>query len=336
MNILFHSNQIGERGTEVALFDYAVGNKNILKNNSFIAVPKERVFDTQALEKFKNNFKICLYSNQKEFENFVLKNDISLIYKIVHGKKETLPEIDVPFFIHCVYSTQSKYGTYYCPISEYINRWFRTKYPVLPHIVKKFPGISTTLKKELNIPNNAVVFGSYGGEDSFNISFVHQVICEVAKEQKDIFFIFMNIKSFINSNEEYKNILFLPKNTDLIYKERFINTCDAMIHAQSLGETFGLAVAEFSVKNKPVITYTPGLIHFVKEIRRYFLRKSNSYSMAHLEYLGKKAIKYSSKKSLKDIFLNFKRKYLKQINYDCYSNRFSEKSVMKIFSNIIQ
>jgi hypothetical protein len=336
MNILFHSNQIGERGTEVALFDYAIGNKNILKNNSFIAVPKEKDFDTQVLEKFKNNFMICLYSNQKEFENFVLKNDISLIYKIVHGKKETLPEIDIPFFIHCVYSTQSKYGTYYCPISEYINRWFRTKYPVLPHIVKKFPGISTTLKKELNIPNNAVVFGSYGGEDSFNISFVHQAICEIAKEQKDIFFIFMNIKSFINNNEEYKNILFLPKNTDLIYKERFINTCDAMIHAQSLGETFGLAVAEFSVKNKPVITYTPGLIHFVKEIRRYILRRSSSYSMAHLEYLGRKAIKYSSKKKLKDIFLNFKRKYLKRVNYDCYSNRFSEESVMKIFSNIIQ
>ena len=29
-----------------------------------------------------------------------------------------------------------------------------------------------------------------------------------------------------------------------------------MIHGRSDGETFGLAVAEFSVANKPVITYS--------------------------------------------------------------------------------
>ena len=37
-------------------------------------------------------------------------------------------------------------------------------------------------------------------------------------------------------------------------KEAFYRTCDAMLHARRDGETFGLAVAEFSVRNKPVIT----------------------------------------------------------------------------------
>ena len=36
MNILFHSNQLSERGTEIALFDYAHFNETMLNNKSFI------------------------------------------------------------------------------------------------------------------------------------------------------------------------------------------------------------------------------------------------------------------------------------------------------------
>ena len=41
---------------------------------------------------------------------------------------------------------------------------------------------------------------------------------------------------------------------DLNKKVEFISSCDAMIHARQMGETFGAAVSEFSIKNKPVIT----------------------------------------------------------------------------------
>lgn len=34
----------------------------------------------------------------------------------------------------------------------------------------------------------------------------------------------------------------------------FIRTCDAMLHARMSGETFGLAIAEFSAHNRPVLT----------------------------------------------------------------------------------
>ena len=37
-------------------------------------------------------------------------------------------------------------------------------------------------------------------------------------------------------------------------KSRFLYACDAMIHARADGETFGMAVAEFSVHNRPVLT----------------------------------------------------------------------------------
>jgi hypothetical protein len=340
VNILFHSNQISERGTEVALFDYALGNQNILGNRSYIAVPKGKILDVPAFEKFKIFFEVLVYESYEELNLFIKKRNIHLFYKIAFGNRETIPISSVPVFVHCVFTTKEKYGDYYVAISECLNSWFRTKYPVLPHIVKKFPGASKSLRAELHIPEAATVFGGYGGESSFNISFVKDTICDIAKKRKDLYFIFLNFKPFTPPSENIENIIFLPGNSSRRYKEIFINTCDAMIHARNDGETFGLAVAEFSVKNKPVITWAPDFIHnftfCLKELSRYIRGKAPVYFKSHLYYLGKRAVKYTNSRDLSDIFLNFKTKYLKQVNYDCYSERFNEKNIMQKFHEIIQ
>jgi len=340
MNILFHTNQISERGTEIALYDYAIGNQTVLNNTSFVASPKDRIFDQNILDKFKESFFVFLYQSKDELYNFIENNNINLIYKIENGKEiDSLLHENIPHFIHCVFTIQYKHGNFYCPISPFLNYWYKKSYPVLPHIVKKFPGNIETLRKTLNIPDNAIVFGGYGGMTSFNISFVQKEIINVANKYKNIYFLFMNFNSFINDNS-LNNIIFVQKNTDINYKEIFINTCDAMIHAQSLGETFGLAVAEFSIKNKPVITFSYNLISnpilSIKTLLKYLLNRGFDYGTAHLDFLGKKAIRYSNKYKLRDIFINFKNKYYKNnINYDCYSEIFNETKVMKIFENII-
>jgi hypothetical protein len=338
MNILFHSNQLSERGTEVALFDYALGNQNVLKNTSFIAAPQNKILDANVLNKFQKEFTVCLYNSYRELQDFCEANSIELIYKIIHGgEEETITCSDIPHLMHCVFSTTKPHGTFYCPISPFLNRWYRTKYPVLPHIVRQFPGTIKHLRDELNIPKDALVFGGYGGEGSFNIQFVKDAICKIAKIRRDIFFMFMNFKPF--ADNEGGNIIFLPKNTDMEYKETFINTCNAMLHARDDGETFGLAVAEFSIKNKPVITWVPDVFHnpkfCLKTFRNYIFRRSYMYATAHLDFLGKKAIRYTSEEDLTDIFLNFREKYICDINYDCYSERFNEEKVMRVFEKII-
>jgi hypothetical protein len=344
VNILFHTNQISERGTEVALFDYAMGNKNILKGKSFIASPKNKIFENSILEKFKTNFDVLLYEKLEEIDSFIEEKGIDLAYQISHGggggdllNNKNLITNKVPVFVHCVFTTKERFGTFYCPISEYLNRYYRTKYPVLPHIVKAFSGTKKTLHGELNIPKNATIFGSYGGENALNIQFVRETIIEIAKQCSDIFFIFMN---FIPWTEGFSNIIFLPRNTDITYKETFINTCDAMIHGRADGETFGLSIAEFSIKSKPVITWRPNWIHnfyfCLKSFVRYIGKRGHIYAEAHLDFLGNKSISYSNKKALTDILLNFKTKYLKSVNYDCYSERFSEEKVMHIFEGIIK
>jgi len=64
-------------------------------------------------------------------------------------------------------------------------------------------------------------------------------------------------------------------------------TCDAMIHARDTGETFGLAVAEFAVLRKPVITF------------------EGSKEKAHLEMLGEEASRYCDSATLKKILADF-------------------------------
>ena len=57
--VLFHSNQLGMRGTEVALYDYALYNEIILGNKSIIVSDSTKELST--LDKFKSKFEVLLY-----------------------------------------------------------------------------------------------------------------------------------------------------------------------------------------------------------------------------------------------------------------------------------
>ena len=101
-----------------------------------------------------------------------------------------------------------------------------------------------------DVKNNALVFERYGGNNEFNIDYVQKEIIEHVKLNNNNYFIFSNTDIFYI----HPRIIYLDKIIDLNDKVKFINTCDAMIHARSEGETFGLSIGEFSSKNKPVIT----------------------------------------------------------------------------------
>ncbi|MDR1700990.1 MAG: hypothetical protein LBR68_07340, partial [Lachnoclostridium sp.] len=181
--------------------------------------------------------------------------------------------------------------------------------------------------------DNAIVFGCYGGKNSFDIPFVQKAVVDTAKENPMIYFIFMNIDSF--TLETGSNILFLPGSVDPLEKEIFINTCNAMIHARTDGETFGLSIAEFSLKNKPIITYKSSIIHLPIKIIHWLLHKQEKYQTAHLMNLQKRAITYSGYRQLRRIFQNFSAYYDPDKNYDCFSDKFSPQNIMEKFMQII-
>ena len=343
MKIVFHSNQISERGTETAIIDYAFANEKYLGNESIIAFPADKIFNQERYNFFKENFKLIGYTTLEELHYILEKEGIDVLYAIEDGESypdisDRLPPIkSYKTFVHAVFSVKRKHGDYYCPIHGFLNKFYHTSYPVLPHIVSPFKGTDDTLRDKLHIPADATVFGCYGGKESFDIRFVQECVQEIALKNETTYFIFLNIQPFVKYDG--KNIIFLPGTTDLDYKEKFINTVDAMLHARSDGETFGLAVGEFSIKNKPVITYKPALLIRAKDLFCSFLGKRPRYAVAHLENLGNCAITYTNQKELSYILQNIDDildNHGRGKSYDCFSEKFSAEKVMEIFNEIIR
>ena len=172
------------------------------------------------------------------------------------------------------------------------------------------PECNENLREELKIPENAIVFGRYGGKESFDINFVHDIIKQIVNIRDDVYFLFMNTNVFY----QHKNIIHLPGNADMVYKRKFINTCDSLIHARDRGETFGLTCGEFAICKKPVITW------------------GGSREREHLLILKEKAVIYNNKEHLFSILNTFtKDKY--NVNENGYMF-YTPKNVMDIFNRI--
>lgn len=166
------------------------------------------------------------------------------------------------------------------------------------------------------IPKDAFVFGYYGGPTSFNIEFAKRAVIDVAEKYKDIYFIFMNSVPFCDGID---NVIFLDATTDMEKKIGFINTCDACLHARNGGESFGLTVAEFSIKNKPVFTTT--------------YCTDPLCDGAHIEMLGDKSVLYSDYDDLVYKLLNAKEVVHSRNDWNAYSE-YTPDNVMNIFKNV--
>jgi hypothetical protein len=313
--VAFLSNKLTLRGTEVAAFDYAdynekiLGNKSIIITRDYEKIKNEWDVDIKAYEKFKNRFQVYYYSSQEDIDNITYKNNISHLYIIKAGDWDGLISNRCKNIIHCVFTTCMPHGHVYTPIGQTINNLQGTNFPVTPHMIS-LPDCHENLRTELNIPENAIVFGRYGGKESFDIKFVYDVIQKILEFRSDVYFLFMNTNVFY----EHKNIVYLPGNTDMSFKRKLINTCDALLHARERGETFGLTCGEFAMCKKPVITYG--------------IAKENE----HLLILKDKAVIYNSPIDLYNILNTFtKDKYdVSQNGYMFYT----PENVMKIFDKI--
>jgi hypothetical protein len=174
------------------------------------------------------------------------------------------------------------------------------------------PGHSDNMRKELNLPPDAYVIGRYGGFEQFDIQYVHQVIKTILEnENSELYFVFVNTRVFYT----HPRIIYLGKIIDPYLKTKYINTCDCMIHARNDGETFGLAIAEFSTLNKPIITC------------------KSDIDNCHLDILGEKAIIFNSKESLINILNNIKYITNSRDDWNAYKE-FTPYNVMKQFRDV--
>ena len=270
MNILFHSNQLGIRGTEIALYDMAHYTEKLLGHTSFIAAPADS--DFSSFEKFNARFgdRVIIYDKFESLTGLCANSDITHAYYIKGGRKDGKIIPGVKSFVHYVFkwSIEEKHGDQYIAVSKWLADELGT--PYLPHIVS-LPDVKYNYREHLGIPQDAVVFGRYGGYDQFDVPYLAEVI-DSFDRQSYMYFLFMNTKPLHAT--EHPRIIYLDGTTDLEVKTAFINTCDAMLHGRTEGESFGLAIAEFIHQNKPVITNIEARdrnhIHMLKDTGFYY------------------------------------------------------------------
>lgn len=254
LTIAFHSNQLSLRGTEVALFDYAEGAENQLGHRSVIVHPADSPGnDPQAIARFRDRFEVFTYRHRSELDGLLHERGADLLYAIKAGRRDGLLSARVPTMVHAVFPTHPRqaHGASFAFISDWLSLGCsRGHIPAVPHIVA-LPRVQGDLRAEIGIPREARVLGCHGGTHSFDVPCAIEAVKRVLAVRQDTWFVFLNIARFT----DHPRAVFLPGTSDLARKTRFIHTCDAMLHARLQGESFGLACGEFSVCNKPVITY---------------------------------------------------------------------------------
>lgn len=284
MIVGFHSNQLGIRGTEVALYDYALYNETILGNKSYILSDKNK--DLQALEKFTNRFEVFLYDNFNEVEKFVQDKNIETLYYIKAGDIDGKIIPSCKNVIHTVFQYNQPHGDRYVFIAQWLSKKMSgDEDNYVPHILA-LPEVTEDYREYLNIPKNATVFGRHGGYTEFDYEWTYPVIHKVAKENPNIFFLFLNTKPFCGS---LPNIIHLEPTYDLETKTAFINTCDALLHGRRRGEIFSLTIGEFLCQDKAVISCPQG------------------QDEGHVVMLKDLGIWYNTAEELYNILSNFKR-----------------------------
>lgn len=322
--ILFKSNHISERGTEVAIFDYGYfAEKFFHVESSFVF---KRLISTSAFEKFQSTFPERVYlpssmATDEERSQFVrdvaaqVKPDA--FYSIEAG--DTMSEMveNTTTLVHAVFSCDFKHGDKYVAISDFVYDIGGECEGVVPHMVWLPDDPVDSLRKSLGIPENVLVFGWYGGHDAWDDK-ATSVILEVAqKRREDVYFLFRNFKddSLLQLSTN-PNILSLPLDSNLLSKKRFILTCDAFLHTRTLGETFGLAVAEFSILERPIITNCCSPHRF------------------HLDILQDDCYTYSSMIELTELLLSLTKANIMKRNFSAHYENFSPSRVMDTFNRV--
>lgn len=314
MKWLLHTDSLNLRGTAVAVRDYCQG---LLEMGHEVTVAYRLAHpenDAGVVATMSQMAELLPYQNFTELERDSNKRGIERAYFIKSGERDEKCFSSIYSCIHAVFPTNISevHGDAFAFVSEWLSLEFsNNKVPFVPHIVN-LPSIEGCLRDQLGIPRSGLVFGGMGGANSFDIGFVRKAVIDCVLRRSDLYFVFLNITPFT----QHERVMFLPGNSRVDNKVRFIQTCDAMIHARGLGESFGLSCAEFSSKNKPVITY------------------AFSPQLAHIHMLGDAAIVYRGRSDLRDIFLYSHANEFRTVEWDRCSKKFSREMVMEIFSRV--
>jgi len=309
MKIAFHDNSLSLRGTTVAIYDWAYWTRHYLDVDPIIMYNMSNDFNNEdVIYKFKKEFPVFGYQSKDQIDAILSENSCDAFLMEKGGKPDGVISTVAKNLVNAisVCTENDIHGDVYAMGSKWLSKITNYKIPYVPYMVH-LPDHDLDMRNELGIPSDALVFGRNGGWETFDLPFVKQSIIEALEKRDDIWFVFQYTEPFF----KHERVIYLDSTADLNEKVRFINTCDAMLHARYIGESFGLSCAEFSIRNKPVITY------------------SKSPERNHIDTLGEKGIYYEDYSDILHILLNLDKKEINSLEWNCYQDYSPEKVCQK-------
>lgn len=304
MKVAFLLNQIDNRGTGNAVYDYAHYNEEILGNKSLIYCadmsPPNKEMEEKLLQRFGSIYHQFIH----------IPADV--LYHIKSGENNGISTATLRYAVHAVFNASDPHGDRYAAISQWLGE--KNGVPWVPHIVS-LPSHNDSYRDSFEIPSTATVFGRHGGSNTFDIPFAWSAINRALSKRKDIWFLFLNTTRPTISFYDENRVKFLDATVDPYKKRTFINSCNVMLHARHRGETFGISVGEFAICDKPVLTY------------------GNSEEKAHLQELVAYYAYYNEEELLAGLLLDWRSEDNDLFSYSRYKN-YTPENVMKKFKEV--
>lgn len=250
--------QLGLRGTYQFVYQLAhvcetdLSHTVLLITHERQTLSEDVTAESQAM--FRSRFFVVFKSDRESLDDIARRYGLDLVYVSKWGLQDDLVTHTVPCIVQAIFDCGTPHGDSYVAISEHMKRKCGAACDVLPFCPDLVPA-ARSLRRDLGIPDDACVFGRHGGYDQFDIDYAQKAVADLAQSDDNVFFLFMNTRQFMPSSAR---VIFMPGDSSLQARSDFVHACDAMVHARSDGETFGLSCAEFSLANKPVITTPSG------------------------------------------------------------------------------
>jgi hypothetical protein len=207
--------------------------------------------------------------------------DFDAGYFIKSGERDGLVLPNGRSLVHAVFQNYDPHGTRYSYISRWLGNSVRDKvfskegrqrglpergreaerygcanalsFDHLDLIVDTSPP-QHGIRAELGIPEEAFVILRFGGWDTFDIEWVHEIVESELDKHPDWFFVGLNTRPFT----EHSRARFIPMVMDPVEKSSIIASANVFLTARGQGEAFGVAVAEALQIGIPVLAWNGG------------------------------------------------------------------------------
>lgn len=320
--IAMYCNQLDNRGTGRALYDYA----HVLRRSGYqITIVTQHGTEEMhpTYKKFvKREFDVKFLDEPTNYDGI----ECDVFYKLCSGGADAnILHSKARNCVHAVFEKAEVSGDNKV---AYVSDWLAKQYDgkSVPHIMYANLGWEPD-RTEITRPSSQLVVGRSGGYTTFDIPWVKEAVIELVLEDPGKFvFKFLNTEPF--SHASYHDVIqYLPYiETDYFYQYKmaeFVNECDVMLHARMRGETFGISVGEFAMRGKAIVTYgdSPEKAH------TYELTESKA---EHFPYLSKDGLK-NTLRFLQKVKEQYGFLHERYVGYTKYSDKYCVEQFEKVF-----